>query len=197
MKRASFLLQTARLDREFTLDEISKKTKISLRYLQAFESENICQLPDEPYCSLMLQEYATFLGLKPDVIVSIFRRDYAKKNNQCIKKTNIFSFTPQFTYVATIILLTIIFASYLFFEYIKFNRPPNLVVNWPENISKVVEIKGTTDVESTLKINQSLVVVDQNGNFFKKIDISSSEAKIIVESISPSGKSTIQEKILK
>lgn len=197
MKRASFLLQTARLDRELTLEEICKKTKISLRYLQAFESENICELPDEPYCSLMLREYATFLGLKADEIVSIFRRDYAKKVCQNTKKTSFISFTPQFTYIAAISVLIIAFASYLFSEYVKFNRPPNLIVSWPETISKVIEIKGNTDIESTVKINQNLVIVDQNGNFTKKLDISSSEAKIIVESVSPSGKSTVQEKIIK
>lgn len=196
MKRASFILETARLDRELTLDDISKKTKIPLRYLKAFESEVSCDFPDEPYCSLMLREYATFLGLKPDDIVSIFRRDYQKKS--CDKQNNkfIFSFTPQFTYTIVIALLIVLFASYLIVEYIKFNRPPSLKVDWP-SYSKVVEIKGNTDIESTVKINQSLVVVDQDGNFSKKIELSNSESKIIVESISPAGKTTIEEKILK
>lgn len=196
MKRASFILETARLDRELTLDDISKKTKIPLRYLKAFESEVSCDFPDEPYCSLMLREYATFLGLKPDDIVSIFRRDYQKKS--CDKQNNkfIFSFTPQFTYTIVIALLIVLFTSYLIVEYIKFNRPPSLKVDWP-SYSKVVEIKGNTDIESTVKINQSLVVVDQDGNFSKKIELSNSESKIIVESISPAGKTTIEEKILK
>jgi len=196
MKRASFLLETARLDKEFTLDEISKKTKIPLKYLQAFESEKNCNFPDEPYCSLMLREYASFLGLNPDDVVSIFRRDYAKKvcnNNQ---KNSFLSFTPQFTYTVIIALLIILFSAYLIGEYIKFNRPPVLKVSWPP-YSKIVEIKGTTDSESTVKINQNLVVVDQNGNFVKKLELATSEAKIIVESTSPAGKTTVEEKILK
>lgn len=196
MKRASFILETARLDRELTLDDISKKTKIPLRYLKAFESETSCDFPDEPYCSLMLREYATYLGLKPDDIISIFRRDYQKKS--CDKQYNkfIFSFTPQFTYTIVIALLIVLFASYLIVEYIKFNRPPSLKVEWPV-YSKIVEIKGKTDTESTVKINQSLVVVDQNGNFSKKIELSNSESKITVESTSPAGKTVIEEKVLK
>lgn len=197
MKRASFLLETTRLDREFTLDEISKKTKIPRHYLQAFESEKVSDFPAEPYCSLMLREYASFLGLNQNEVVSIFRRDYAQKITSYPKKNSIFSFTPQFTYAAIISLLVILFSSYLIFEYIKFNRPPNLKVDWPKSYSKIVEIKGSTDIESTIKINQDLVVVDQNGNFVKKIELATSEAKIIVQSISPAGKTTTQEKILK
>ncbi|MFA7301355.1 MAG: helix-turn-helix domain-containing protein [Candidatus Shapirobacteria bacterium] len=197
MKRASFLLETARLDREYTLDEISKKTKIPLRYLKAFESESTRDFPDEPYCSLMLREYATFLGLKSDDIISIFRRDFNKKIDNKNTKNHLFSFTPQFTYTIAIVSLIILFAIYLLSEYVKFNRPPNLVVEFPTSYSKIVEIKGVTDIESTVKINDSLVVVDQYGKFIKKIELSATEAKIVVKSTSPSGKTTGREIILK
>lgn len=197
MKRASYLLQTARLNRELTLDEISKKTKIPLHYLQAFESEKVANFSAEPYCSLMLREYASFLGLNPNEVVSIFRRDYAQKVSLDSQKISMFSFTPQFTYTIIITLLIVSFASYLIIEYVKFNRPPNLKVDWPKSYSKIVEIKGSTDIESTIKINQELVVVDQNGNFVKKLELATSEAKIVVQSISPAGKTTTQEKILK
>jgi len=111
-------------------------------------------------------------------------------------KISFLSFTPQFTYTIIVALLIILFSAYLIFEYIKFNRPPVLKVDWP-SYSKIVEIRGNTDSESTVKINENLVVVDQNGNFAKKIEISTSEAKIVVESTSPAGKTTVEEKILK
>lgn len=197
MKRVSFILQTARLDKEYTLDDISKKTKIPLKFLKAFEQELLSDFPDEPYCSLMLREYASYLGLKPDDIISIFRRDYANKTNQNSESKPFVTFNPQFTYTASIVVLIAIFATYLISEYVKFNRPPNLVVNWPESYSKIVEVTGTTDVESTIKVNQDLVVVDQNGSFIKKLELATSEAKITVVSTSPAGKTTTQEKILK
>lgn len=197
MKRASFLLETARLDREYTLDEISKKTKIPLRYLQAFEQEVKEDFPDEPYCSLMLREYAQILGLNPDEIVSIFRRDYAKKISVKNKKPAFFSFTPQFTYTIIVAVLIILFSLYLISEYFKYNRPPLLKVDWPTSYSKIVEIKGSTNTESTVKINQDLVIVDQDGFFSKRIELATSEAKIVVEATSPAGKTTSQEIILK
>jgi cytoskeletal protein RodZ len=197
MKRASFLLQSARLDKEYTIEEISQKTKIPIRFLQAFEQEIPKNFPNEPYCSLMLREYSTYLSLNPDEVVSIFRRDYANKiKNNDIKKS-FFAFTPQFTYTFFTAILVLLFSGYIFFEYVKYNRPPNLTVDWPKNYSKIVEISGKTDAESTVKINQDLVVVNQEGVFFKKMELSTGEAKITVESVSPAGKSTIEEKILK
>lgn len=197
MKRASFLLQTARLDKEITLDEISKRTKIPKRYLEAFESEKSADFPDEPYRSLMLREYADFLGLNPDELVSVFRRDYIKKDVNKVQRISFLSITPQLTYIIVVATLFVAFGLYLVFEYIKFNRPPILQVDWPQNLTKIVEIKGVTDAESTIKINDSLVVVDQDGHFVKKMELSTSEAKIVVQSTSPAGKTTIEEKILK
>lgn len=197
MKRASFLLETARLDREYTLEEVSKKTKIPLKYLKAFEQEIIPDFPQEPYCSLMLREYASLLGLNPDEVISIFRRDYAKKVHDNDKRNSFLSFTPQFTYTLIITVLILLFSSYLILEYVKFNQPPILNIDWPSSYSKIVEIKGKTNPESTIKVNQDLVVVDQNGFFSKRLELATSEAKIIVESTSPAGKTTVEEKVLK
>lgn len=196
MKKASYLLETARLDRDLTIDEISKKTKIPIRYLQAFELEKDSDLPGEPYCSLMLREYADFLGLNSDELVSVFRRDHVKKNNSSSPNKSFLSITPQYTYYIGMFFLFALFIGYLIFEYVKFNQPPSLIVNWPE-YAKFVEVSGVTNSESIVKINQSLVVVDQNGNFSKKLELPNFEAKIVVQSTSPAGKTTIIEKILK
>lgn len=198
MKRASTTLESARLDRELEFNEISKKTKIPLRYLIAFENENTKDFPDEPYCSLMVKDYADFLGLNGEEILSIFRRDYDRHSLNNPKPRFWFSFTPQFTFSAIISLLGLFFATYIISEYLKFNRPPHLKVNWPENLlQNSIEISGVTNPESTVKINNSLVIVDINGNFKKNIEISTSEAKITVEAKSPAGVVTTDEKVLK
>lgn len=198
MKRASAILESARLDREIDFDEICKKTKIPLRYLIAFENETVKDFPQEPYCSLMVKDYANFLGLNGEELLSLFRRDY-NRNLPCAPKHRFwFSLTPQFTFTLFIILLFLSFAVYLLSEYLKFNRPPHLEVNWPENFSEnSIKISGKTDPDSTIKINDSLVIVDIDGNFEKNVSISTSEAKIIIEAKSPAGIVTVNEKVLK
>ena len=198
MKRASAILESARLDRELDFSEISKKTKIPLRYLIAFENENTQDFPGEPYCSLMVKDYADFLGLNGEELLCLFRRDYDRPLQNSSRRRFWFSLTPQFAFTAFISLLAIVFATYLISEYLEFNRPPHLEINWPQDFSQnSVEISGITDPESTVKINNFLVIVDADGNFKKNLEISTSEAKIVVEAKSPAGVVTTDEKILK
>lgn len=198
MKRASAILESTRLDRELDFEEISKRTRIPTHYLIAFENETFADFPSEPYCSLMVKDYADFLGLNGEEILSIFRRDHDQKSQKLRPRHSFFSFTPQLALKLFIFLLIIIFSFYLFYEYLKFNRPPKLKVNWPDNLNtKTVEISGNTDSMATIKINDSLVIVDSNGDFKKTIDIASSEAKITVEAKSPAGVISIDEKNIK
>lgn len=199
MLRTSSLLKDTRLDKEYELADISKKLKIPIKYLQAIETEDIKNFPQEPYCSLIVKDYADYLGLSGQEILSFFRRDFEpKKRNKSAKKQGL-SFTPQFTFAVSLAIIIIGFVFYLTFEYVKFNRPPKLKINWPMTIAgDSVDISGITDPDSTIRINQDLIIVDNKGNFDKKIPLGNNhEIKVVVESKSPSGKTTTEEKVLK
>lgn len=199
MLRTSSLLKETRLDKEYELIDISKKLKIPIKYLTAIENEDIKNFPQEPYCSLIVKDYADYLGLSGQEILCFFRRDFEPKKRSKSAKKEGFAFTPQFTFTVAIIAIVIVFVFYLTFEYIKFNRPPKLKINWPTNIAgESIDISGITDPDSTIRINQDLIIVDNKGNFQKKIIFGSdNEIKIVVESKSPSGKVTVEEKVLK
>jgi hypothetical protein len=195
------ILNNARLEKELDLAEISKKLKVPVKYLEAIESENISCFPQEPYCSLIVKDYADFLGLNGKEILSFFRRDFEQKRKSKSEQKKFFSFTPQFTFTLAIGILLVVFSFYLVGEYIKFNSPPFLKVNWPSSSlltqGSSFDISGITDPEATISINGDLVLVDANGKFQKKIEFSTGEAKIKVESKSPSGKTTVDQKVLK
>ena len=198
MNRASVILKNAREDKSLEVSEISKKLKISKTYLEAIEAEDIGNFPAEPYCTLIIKDYATFLGLNGEDILSLFRRDYASPVKSQPVKNNQFSFTPQAVFKFGVMLAVVFFVTYIITEYLKFNRPPQLEVIWPEEQSIVqnsnIEISGTTDPEATIKINNDPIIIDQSGNFHKSIVFQNSELKVIVESTSHSGKTTIAEK---
>ena len=200
MYRASSILKTTRLEKELDIKDISKTLKIPEKYLLALESEDVDLFPQEPYCSLIIKEYADYLGLNGAEILKLFRRDFAQKRKAKATHQSLFSFTPQFTFTLSVALSLLIFLGYLFSEYVKFNQPPPLKVNWPSGgtvLGNSLDINGTTDPESTVSINQNLVVVDEKGNFHKKLQLSGSEAKITIESKSPSGKTTVDTRSLK
>ena len=200
MLRASALLKNTRLDRDLDLIEISKKLKIPTKSLMAIENEDVANFPQEPYCSLIVKDYADFLGLNGSNILCLFRRDFEQKKKNKNNSHNLFSFTPQFTFKISIFIIIILFSFYLVFEYVKFNQPPKLKVNWPLETaisSSNINLTGNTDIESTIRINNDLIIVDNQGNFDKKIDLLEGDNKISIESKSPSGKITYEEKIIK
>ena len=200
MFRASIILKNAREDHSLEIGEVSKKLKISAKYLDAIESENKAKFPEEPYCSLIIKDYANFLGLNGDDVLSLFRRDFANSAKISSPGHKWSLFTPQFTFRIAMIVSVILFSSYLITEYLKFNRPPPLTVNWPSDASlheSSFNLTGITDPESTVRINDNLIIVDQNGSFEKKITLSGSDpSTIVVESKSPSGKITTEKKTL-
>lgn len=195
----SDLLKKTRIEKDLSVEEISKKLKIPAKYLTALEEEDTTSFPPQPYCSLIIKDYANFLRLDGQDILKLFLRDFSIQNNQKRQKQKTFSFTPQLTFTLLTIVSFIGFSLYLVSEYIKFNRPPQLKVNWPTQQilnSSAFDLSGSTDSESTVRINQDLVIVDPQGNFQKKLILSSGENKILVESQSPAGITTSQEKTL-
>jgi cytoskeletal protein RodZ len=197
---ASSLLKNTRLDKEWELPDISKKIKVPVKYLEAIENQVVSSFPQEPYCSLIIKDYADYLGLNGTDVLALFRRDFDQKRKAKNKKSLFFSFTPKFTFTVSLILVILFFLVYLTFEYIKFHQPPKLEVIWPLEAtvsSSIVEISGVTDSESTVRINDDLILVDVNGVFQKKINLSTGENDITVESTSPNGKTSTVNKVIK
>jgi len=193
---ASSLLKNTRLDKEWELEDISKKIKIPVKYLRALEDEQINCFPQEPYCSLIIKDYADYLGLQGQDVLALFRRDFEQKRKSKNVVNTGFTFTPKFTFTVSIFIIIILFSLYLISEYFKFHQPPKLKVNWPLEAtvsSSVIEISGITDPESTIRIND-LIIVDSTGSFQKKITLNSGDNNIIVESTSPNGKITTEER---
>jgi transcriptional regulator with XRE-family HTH domain len=67
-------LQQARQKRRLKLETISKKTKISIRYLKALEADDWDAFPAPAYTQAFLRSYANFLNLDSDELV----REYKK-----------------------------------------------------------------------------------------------------------------------
>ncbi len=199
MYRAAGILTTTRLEKELTLEEIARKTKIPVKYLQAFEAEDKKNFPAEPYCSLMVKDYAQYLGLNGDYILSLFHRDFDVKTKPASWRREKFSFTPQFTFICVIYIGIFLFAAYLIFEYYRYNSPPPLKINWPSLpvTSETVEISGETADDATVKINGDLVVVDEKGHFGKSLNYPPKDNKIVVEAQSVSGKVSRDEFVFK
>lgn len=68
------LLSQARRKREITLEEISEKTKIQLRYLQALERGDFSVFAGEVYLKGALCNYAEAIGLDTGEVMALYHR---------------------------------------------------------------------------------------------------------------------------
>jgi len=66
-------LKEARNEKELTIDQISRETNISVRFLEALESENFNVFPGEPYVLGFLRNYSSYLELDVQKILSLYR----------------------------------------------------------------------------------------------------------------------------
>lgn len=62
-------LKSHRETKKITLDEVSQKTRISKKYLEAIESDDFDEIPAEIYRKGFIRNYAKFLGLNPDELL--------------------------------------------------------------------------------------------------------------------------------
>jgi len=66
-------LQSTREEKGLTIDHISRETNISIRYLEALETENFNVFPGEPYIIGFLKNYGTYLDLDIQKLISLYR----------------------------------------------------------------------------------------------------------------------------
>src|SRR5215510_5394880 len=66
-------LQTAREERGLGFEQISRETNLSIRYLEALETENFGVFPGEPYIIGFLKNYGAYLELDVQKLISLYR----------------------------------------------------------------------------------------------------------------------------
>jgi len=171
------LLHNARLEKGLSIYEIEKETHIRSEYIEALEVANYAELPADVYVRGILKNYAEFLGLSYDEVVSLYRKDgvisgknpYNKKlinsDNQ-LKSFNFSYFLISFLLLGVLGVITF----YIWGQYILLHTPPSLIIERPQNeyeMSNIEEISlsGITELETELFINDQKVSLDENGKF--------------------------------
>ncbi len=74
MRELVELLQQARQEKQITLDEISNRTKIQKRYLEALEKGDLSLFAGEVYLKGTICNYAETVGLDPKDVLAVYRR---------------------------------------------------------------------------------------------------------------------------
>ena len=194
MIKAGEKLKEKRLEKDLSLEDVSKATKIKADFLEYIENSEYSKLPSVSYAHGFVRNYAEFLGLNKKEIMAIFRREFDE--NQAYKvlpkgfeKEEEFSIS-KYKIGRRVIFIFIIFAvflGYILFQYrYAFINPP-LRVDSPKENSKIsasyIKVIGKTDSNATVYVNKDAVSVEESGSFEKTINVFPGKTTIVVKAV--------------
>lgn len=202
MKTAGDLLKEKRLLKELSLEDVSKKTKIKVDFLEAIENSDYALLPSATFAKGFLRNYATFLYLNPDTMVAMFRRDFTQNSRGEIIPRGLVepvSNKPRFFSVSLILttIAVVAFVGFLGIQLISWWSLPKIKLIQPQNndtYGEKVTFKGVADSDATVKVNGQLVILDQSGQFTLDLVFPGGTHSVLVEATNRRGKSTLVER---
>ncbi|MBS4026369.1 MAG: helix-turn-helix domain-containing protein [Clostridia bacterium] len=124
--RLGELLKTAREEKQISLQEVEKVTKIRTAYLLALEEEKFHLLPGRIYAIGFLKSYAKFLSLSPEEIIGIYKLQFPEKSEEELKKPPSFEELPVYSgpskkshYLIVVLAASILIAASFWYQNIK------------------------------------------------------------------------------
>lgn len=202
MKTAGDLLKEKRLLKELTLEEVAAKIKVKSEYLQALEASDFHTLPSSTFTKGFLKNYARVLHLNPDTILAMFRRDFEEnEQGEIVPRGLVEPLGARRRLPSANIFLVaaaiFTFLGFLGFQLVQWWSLPKLEVIQPENgevYGEKVTVKGTTQPDSTITINNQKIIVSPNGEFSLDLLFPAGSHSVLVESTNRQGKSRLLER---
>jgi cytoskeletal protein RodZ len=195
MLTAGELLRQTRLENDYSLDEVSAATKIQKHYLKSLEKNEFDKFPSDVYTKGFIQNYSKFLKINPNKVLALYRRSQGENKPKDftegpqIKKQPKVVLTPTLILVIVVGIIVIATLGYLIYQFYNFQNPPELdVTQPPSNITVDTEkytVKGITEPDMFVTINDEAVKVNPNGEFEAEITLSEGTNTLIIKSRHP------------
>lgn len=176
-------MKKIRSERRLSLNEISKSTKIQAKYLEYLENGEYLKLPADVYVKGFLKSYAAYAGVNEKALVKSYEREQRiQKNIKKIENKEKFieplslskwAITPKIIIGLVIALFVFLGFFYLYREVDSFISDPRLVITSPQDGEEIegrsVNVKGFTEKDSEVFINDQPVLASDNGEFGENV----------------------------
>lgn len=176
------LLTKKRQEIGLSLSQLSKRTLIAERYLEAIEAEDWLKLPGEVYLKNFLRSYAFEVGLDPVRVEKKYEQNrvlFTSNSIESLQKTlplssSHFIILPKFIKSFLIVALLVLLIGYIGWQAKAYFTPPQLIIYYPtDNLiveEPTITLSGKTDPEVVVTVNDVLVSVN-NGIFEEELDL--------------------------
>lgn len=202
MRTVGEILLEKRKQLGLSLEEVEKETKIRKKYLEEIEKNNFSQIIGSTTVKGFIRNYSQVLGLSPENVLAIFRRDFIEnEKGQIIPRGMVeplverkFYWTPKLTALTAVFVLIFGFVFFFVRQYLSFSSAPPLEVFSPKEgqvLEEKIKISGKTDKDATVKIDGTLITLSENGNFLEEIILPRGENIITIEAANRQGKKRI------
>jgi cytoskeletal protein RodZ len=205
-KTVGELLKDERVAHRLSLDELAKRTRIRLEYLEALEENRFELLPAATFVKGYIKTYGRILGFDAQPLLALLRRDYKESaRGQLIPREFIKPvlkrqafFTPVTMVVMVLALMFMSVMSYVGFQWYNLNKPPALEVFTPEenaNVASKIEVTGRTNPDAIVVVNAQPVALQPDGTFTTEVYIPREGiASVTVEASDRRGKSNLVQR---
>lgn len=204
MIRVGQKLYETRINKNLSIDQIAKATKIRPNFLTAIEKGEYDKLPSFTYAQGFVCNYADFLSLPRDEILALFRREVDEKKHikvlpdtLTVPKSSIIPRLYLHQAVIAFLLGLTILVGYLGYQLRTMFIPPPLSIESPLNNAQTqsnLRVTGTTDPNATIYVNNESVSINPDGKFSKTLTLFPGKNTITVKSKNRFGKETVLER---
>lgn len=202
MKTSGELLKETRVSKDKTIEEIASKIKIKPEYITALEENDFDSLPSSTFAKGILRKYASSLTLNPDTMIAMFRRDFVEDDSGHILPKGLIDPVSRKSRVIPINLILIAvgvfsFLSFLGFQVYNFVNLPRLEIHQPisgEIYASKITVKGTTDPDNTITINNQRVTVASSGDFSLDLTFPAGTHSIIIQATNRQDKTRLVQR---
>jgi cytoskeletal protein RodZ len=161
--------RVARNEQGLSLDQISRETSISLRYLEALETENFDVFPGEPYVIGFIKNYGNYLDLDVQRLISLYRALRIQEQpipvEQLLRHKREF---PKFI-IPVFLILVALGAGGWGIYYLIANRPKSPVETTPVSRIPVEYMMEGNSMERRIYRNDSVLI--PSGNEIYKLEL--------------------------
>lgn len=204
MIKFSQRIKAERQRKGLTIEEIAKSTKIRASFLTAIEKGEYGALPSSTYAQGFVRNYIEYLGLPQKENMALFKREFSEREMMRVLPSGLPKATDipitrirlSYAFMAGFISLLLLFSFILYQYRFAFLRPP-LELSTPyegETVDQIVTVKGKTDPNVTVLVNDIPVALDPNGSFSKQVSLFLGKGIIRVVVKSKFGKETSVER---
>lgn len=195
-------LERARIEKNLSIDDVSKAIKIKASFLEAIEKGEYDKLPSQAYVLGFVKNYIAFLDLPRQESLALFRREFDEKKNFAVLPRglvgrNEFPIQRIMTAQTFVVLLFFFFAFflYLLFQYRFALFSPSLTLGSPrENetfSSNSIHVSGKADSSAIVTIDNKPIVLANDGSFSKDITVFPGKITIHIKARNSFGKESI------